>query len=247
MDLSKLKLEALPHEPSRSSDSSAQGCVRSGSESLSHVEAGSDSINRSRCQTHPMAYDNICNYVLQFSRRLTSGGTKCPTPTLWNDLKTGVFVFLAEETGITKIHDNNVADVLCNKRWILPIKVMVRSWTLRTLGWQLESPFEAYIIYYFGWRKQPELLSPKCGTKCLNGYNVSDISIELSIRPVTAAKERCALVATLSSRVGYSFQPLRRNVPHSTSSVRKSYFFIRHSAEFRKTVKLCRPCTCHKR
>ena len=29
--------------------------------------------------------------------------------------------------------------VLCNERCILLIKLVVQSWTLRTLGWQLES------------------------------------------------------------------------------------------------------------
>jgi hypothetical protein len=76
-----------------------------------------------------MADDNIRNYALQRSRRLT--------PNVLNYLKTRVFVFLAAETELTKIYVNIVADVLYNKRCILAIKVMVRSWTVRTLRWQL--------------------------------------------------------------------------------------------------------------
>jgi hypothetical protein len=58
------------------------------------------------------------------------------TQKVLNYLKTRVFVFLAAETELTKIYVNIVADVLRNKRRILPIKVMVRSWTVRTLRWQ---------------------------------------------------------------------------------------------------------------
>ena len=135
----KLKPEAPPHEPICHSDSSAHGCFRSVAESQSHVAAGNESISRSRCQAPPTADDNVCNYVLKCSRKLTSEGIKCLTPKIWNYVKTRVFVFLAAETKITKIYVNIVADVLCNKRCILLIKLVVRSWTVRTLGWQLES------------------------------------------------------------------------------------------------------------
>jgi hypothetical protein len=47
--------------------------------------------------------------------------------------------FWQQRNKITKIYVNIVAYVLCNKRCILPIKLVVRSWTVRTLGWQLES------------------------------------------------------------------------------------------------------------
>lgn len=128
-----------PTEPICHSDSSAHGWVRSVAESQSHVAAGKESISRSRCHAPPTADDNVCNYVLQCSRRLTSEGIKCPTPKIWNYVKTRVLVFLAAETEITKIYINIVVDVLCNKRCILLIRLVVRSWTVRTLGWQLES------------------------------------------------------------------------------------------------------------
>jgi hypothetical protein len=78
-----------------------------------------------------MADDSVRKYALQYSRRVT--------PKVLNYLKTRVFVFLAAETELTKIYVNIVADVLRNKRRIFPIKVMVRSWTVRTLRWQSKS------------------------------------------------------------------------------------------------------------
>jgi len=117
---------------------------QSQSQSQSHVATGNESLSRSRCQAPPTANDTVCNFILQCSRRVTTEGIICPTPKVWNYLITRVFVFLAAETEITKIYDNIVADVLCNKRCILPIKVMVWSWTFRTLGWQLEAWITCY-------------------------------------------------------------------------------------------------------
>ena len=47
-------------------------------QSHSHVAAGNESISRSRYQAAPTADDNVCNYVLRCSRRLTSEGSNAP-------------------------------------------------------------------------------------------------------------------------------------------------------------------------